>query len=73
MPEPLSDDTASLANGQLDDVGESLRCPDCQNPIQLSDDRPDEVLCPAYGGSFRVREARRTDTASTGRPLGKIN
>src|SRR5262249_15518472 len=26
-----------------------IRCPHCQNPIQLSDHRPDEVLCPACG------------------------
>jgi hypothetical protein len=23
-----------------------VRCPHCHNPIELSDDRPDEVLCP---------------------------
>jgi hypothetical protein len=40
-----------------------LRCPHCHNPIQLSDARPDEVLCPACGGSFRVREAQQTTTA----------
>jgi WD40 repeat protein len=49
-----------------------LRCPHCQNPIQLSDDRPDEVLCPACGSSFRVREARQTTTAGGMRPLGKF-
>jgi hypothetical protein len=49
-----------------------IRCPHCHNPIQLSDDRPDEVLCPACGSTFRVREARQTTTAGTMRPLGKF-
>jgi hypothetical protein len=39
-----------------------LRCPHCHSPIQLVDAHPDEVLCPACGSSFRVREARQTDT-----------
>ncbi len=49
-----------------------LRCPHCHNPIQLVDDRPDEVLCPGCGSSFRVRDARQTATASDMRPLGKF-
>jgi thiol-disulfide isomerase/thioredoxin/tRNA A-37 threonylcarbamoyl transferase component Bud32/tetratricopeptide (TPR) repeat protein len=49
-----------------------IRCPQCQNPIQLSDDRPDDVLCPACGSSFRVREARQTTTMGTMRPLGRF-
>jgi WD40 repeat protein len=49
-----------------------LRCPHCHNPLQLSDDRPDEVLCPACGSSFRVREARQTTTTGSMRPLGKF-
>jgi tetratricopeptide (TPR) repeat protein/tRNA A-37 threonylcarbamoyl transferase component Bud32 len=49
-----------------------IRCPNCQNPIHLSDSRPDEVLCPACGSSFRVREAQHTTTAGGMRPLGKF-
>jgi WD40 repeat protein/serine/threonine protein kinase len=49
-----------------------IRCPHCSNPIQLSDDRPDEILCPGCGSSFRVREARQTTTAGGMRPLGKF-
>src|SRR5262249_37216290 len=46
--------------------------PHCQNPIHLSDTPGEEVLCPGCGGSFRVREARFTDTTSTSRPLGRF-
>jgi tRNA A-37 threonylcarbamoyl transferase component Bud32 len=49
-----------------------IRCPHCHNPILLVDDRPDEVLCPGCGSSFRVREARQTTTAGTMRSLGKF-
>jgi WD40 repeat protein/tRNA A-37 threonylcarbamoyl transferase component Bud32 len=49
-----------------------LRCPHCHNPIDLADDHPDEVLCPGCGSSFRVRDARHTDTTSPARPLGKF-
>jgi WD40 repeat protein/serine/threonine protein kinase len=49
-----------------------LRCPRCHNPIQLSDDHPDEVLCPCCGSSFRVRETRHTTTTSPMRRLGKF-
>jgi tRNA A-37 threonylcarbamoyl transferase component Bud32 len=52
--------------------GARLRCPHCQNPIQLADEHPDEVVCPGCGGSFRVREARLTDTVSAMRRLGKF-
>jgi hypothetical protein len=37
-----------------------IRCPHCHNPIQLIDERPEEVLCPSCGSSFRVLEARQT-------------
>ena len=53
-------------------TGCTLRCPHCQNPIHLSDTPGEEVLCPGCGGSFRVREARFTDTASGSRPLGRF-
>jgi WD40 repeat protein/serine/threonine protein kinase len=49
-----------------------LRCPHCQNPIQLADDRSEEVLCPGCGSSFRVRDARLTTTTAGMRPLGKF-
>ncbi|MCI0456578.1 MAG: protein kinase [Gemmataceae bacterium] len=52
--------------------GVRLRCPHCHNPIQLSDDRSDEVLCPGCGGSFRLRETRHTDTASPMKTLGRF-
>src|SRR5262249_27321175 len=52
--------------------GPTLRCPHCHNPIQLADDLGEEVLCPGCGGSFRVRDARFTDTASPSRPLGRF-
>src|SRR5262245_6351447 len=53
-------------------AGCTLRCPHCQNPIHLADAPGTEVLCPGCGGSFRVREARFTDTASVSRPLGRF-
>jgi hypothetical protein len=49
-----------------------IRCPHCHNPIQLLDERSDEVLCPGCGSSFRLREARQTTTVDTVRPLGKF-
>ncbi len=48
-----------------------IRCPHCHNPINLIDDRSDEVLCPGCGSSFTVRDAHHTDTTSASRPLGK--
>jgi tRNA A-37 threonylcarbamoyl transferase component Bud32/tetratricopeptide (TPR) repeat protein len=50
----------------------TLRCPHCHNPIQLADELGEEVLCPGCGGSFRVRDARLTDTTSISRPLGRF-
>src|SRR5262249_32794232 len=49
-----------------------IRCPHCHNPIQLLDDRSDEVLCPGCGSSFRIRDARQTTTVVPMRPLGKF-
>jgi hypothetical protein len=46
-----------------------IRCPHCHNPIQLVDERPDEVLCPGCGSSFRVCEAHHTSTTVGMRPL----
>src|SRR5262245_45455458 len=53
-------------------TGCTLRCPHCQNPIHLRDAPGDLVLCPGCGGSFRIRDARFTDTASVSRPLGRF-
>jgi WD40 repeat protein len=49
-----------------------LRCPHCQNPVQLADADADEVLCPGCGSTFRVREARATASGAPTRPLGKF-
>jgi hypothetical protein len=49
-----------------------LRCPHCQNPVQLADNDADEVLCPGCGSTFRVREARATMSRAPMRPLGKF-
>jgi WD40 repeat protein/Flp pilus assembly protein TadD len=63
--------TPAPAGSPLGAPAQSLRCPHCHNPIVLGDDRPDEVLCPGCGSSFRVRDAR--PTATTGmRRLGKF-
>src|SRR5262249_48050207 len=53
--------------------GCTLRCPHCQNPIHLNDAPGEEVLCPGCGGSFRVHDARFTDTTSASRPLGRFH
>jgi hypothetical protein len=53
-------------------LADHLRCPHCHNPIELFDDHADEVLCPGCGGSFRVRDARRTHGTDPTRPLGKF-
>jgi serine/threonine protein kinase len=76
-PNPAPTPTASLDNGPagsetpLRDGARRLRCPHCQNPIQLADDR-DEVLCPGCGSAFRIRDARGTSTTAPMRQLGKF-
>jgi tRNA A-37 threonylcarbamoyl transferase component Bud32 len=70
LPRASRAPTASPADGAADLP--CLRCPHCANPIRLADRGSDEVLCPGCGGSFRVRDARQTDTARTSRPLGKF-
>jgi tetratricopeptide (TPR) repeat protein/tRNA A-37 threonylcarbamoyl transferase component Bud32 len=40
--------------------------------MELSDHRPEEVLCPGCGSSFQVQDARGTDTTRGMRPLGKF-
>jgi hypothetical protein len=49
-----------------------FRCPHCHNPLQLADERSDEVLCPACGSSFRVQDTQQTSTTSGMRQLGKF-
>src|SRR5262249_32253051 len=53
-------------------AAQRLRCAHCQSPMQLADDCADEVLCPACGSTFRVREARQTTTGSDMRQMGKF-
>src|SRR5207237_3631836 len=67
-PEPNA-----AADGQSPGAAaQPFRCPHCHNPIQLKDACPDEVLCPACGSSFWVRDARATTTGAAMRPLGKF-
>ncbi len=49
-----------------------IRCPHWHNPIQIIDDRAEDVLCPGCGSSFRLRDARHTTTQGRMRPLGKF-
>jgi serine/threonine protein kinase len=63
---------AQEANRPLTPRAIRIRCPHCHNPVQLVDDRPDEVLCPGCGSSFRIREARQTTTTAPMRQLGKF-
>jgi tetratricopeptide (TPR) repeat protein/tRNA A-37 threonylcarbamoyl transferase component Bud32 len=63
--------TAPLEPGWPTKPARQFRCPHCHNPIQLADQRSDEVLCPGCGGSFRVCDARPT-TASGSMRLGKF-
>jgi eukaryotic-like serine/threonine-protein kinase len=48
-----------------------IRCPTCQNPIQLAQDSAD-VLCPNCGSSFRLRDANYTETTSGMKSMGKF-
>jgi WD40 repeat protein/serine/threonine protein kinase len=48
----------------------SIRCLHCHQPIELADNRPEEVSCPACGGSFRVCEVQEAEVPP--RPLGKF-
>jgi tetratricopeptide (TPR) repeat protein/tRNA A-37 threonylcarbamoyl transferase component Bud32 len=69
-PTPLLPPKGPL--GSSEETRFRLRCPHCHNPLQLADERSDEVLCPGCGASFRVRDARQTNTVSTSKPLGKF-
>jgi hypothetical protein len=64
---PTSEQDESDAN-----PGSKVRCPHCHNPIQLNDKLSDDVLCPGCGSSFRLRDAKYTDTASGMKSLGKF-
>ncbi|MCI0457420.1 MAG: protein kinase, partial [Gemmataceae bacterium] len=64
--------TPSAVEGMAVAPPPSFRCPHCQNLVQLRDQQPDEVLCPACGSSFRVADARPTATTAPMRPLGKF-
>lgn len=48
-----------------------IRCPYCHNPINLCQGS-DEVLCPACGSSFRLREAPATETMSGMKQIGRF-
>ncbi len=65
-------DQAATTAGDSTPLSQRFRCPHCHNPIQLADDHADDVLCPACGSSFRLREARQTQSAAPMRPLGKF-
>src|SRR5262245_1091035 len=69
---PAAPQTEPAAQPPPTRTGCTLRCPHCQNPIHLRDAPGDLVLCPGCGGSFRVRDARCTDTTSGSRPLGRF-
>src|SRR5262249_29719403 len=71
-PEAKEPPAAATPDGIPRTQAQQIRCPHCHNPIQLVDDRPDEVLCPGCGSSFRVRVARHTATTSPSRPLGRF-
>jgi WD40 repeat protein/tRNA A-37 threonylcarbamoyl transferase component Bud32 len=48
------------------------QCPQCHNPIQFAEDRPNEVLCVVCGSSFQVRGAQQQSTTGDMCPLGKF-
>ncbi len=71
MTDPIPHPTESFPRDHTPS-SQRLRCPHCHNPIQLSDGHSDEVLCPACGTGFRIREARETVSPGQMRPLGKF-
>src|SRR5262249_60685718 len=74
LPPASAEQTLSAPAGgvvRLVAQAHNIRCPHCHSPIRLVDDRPDEVLCPGCGSSFRVRDARQT-TSTEGMRLGKF-
>jgi hypothetical protein len=70
--QPAASPASAKAVPPLTGKTQRIRCPHCDNPIQLVDDRSDEVLCPGCGSSFRMRETHYTSTIDTMRPLGKF-
>jgi WD40 repeat protein/serine/threonine protein kinase len=70
-PDATVDGTQSARPDSVSSV-RRVRCPTCHNPIQLSDDQSEEVLCPGCGSSFRLRDAHVTSTTAGMRPLGKF-
>jgi serine/threonine protein kinase len=53
--------------------GLRIRCPHCHNPLDLTEEQTnEEVLCPACGSSFQLRETRGATTTDLIRPLGKF-
>jgi WD40 repeat protein len=65
-------DAPPAATWPLQASGQTVRCPQCHNPLRLADGRSDEVLCPACGASFRVQDAGLTNTTGATRRLGKF-
>jgi serine/threonine protein kinase len=78
LPEPSQDsqqtvdDPSPRSRAATPSAATRIRCPSCHNPIQLADDRSDEVLCPVCGSNFRVQDTWITTTTSGMRQLGKF-
>jgi WD40 repeat protein/tRNA A-37 threonylcarbamoyl transferase component Bud32 len=49
-----------------------LRCPHCQNPVQLLGDKGNDVICSGCGGSFRVEDFQQESTVEEIRKLGRF-
>jgi WD40 repeat protein len=47
-------------------------CPHCRSPIPVAGDADEEVLCPACGSSFRLRDSRRQTATDALRQLGSF-
>ena len=70
--EGAAEGESPISAGLLQARTKRIRCPHCQSPIQLVDDRHDDVLCPSCGSSFRLRDTRQTSTIAHMRQLGKF-
>jgi WD40 repeat protein/serine/threonine protein kinase len=64
---PVADPSPSTGS-----LPKRIHCPHCHSPIVLADGPPDEVLCPACGGTFRLQDNRLTSTTAAARQLGKF-